>query len=150
MTPWTVACHALLSMGILQEKILLQEIFLTQGSNLGLLHCRRILYHLSHQGSLQIALGCSFLWLSNTPSCVCVYISICMCVCVCVCVYTLSHVRLSAAPWTVACQVPLSKGFSSQQCWSGLLCPPVGDLPDPGIKPMSLASSALGGGFFYH
>ena len=30
---------------------LLQGIFLTQGSNLGLLHCRQILYHLSHQGS---------------------------------------------------------------------------------------------------
>ena len=30
---------------------LLQEIFLTQGSNPGLLHCRQILYHLSHQGS---------------------------------------------------------------------------------------------------
>ena len=39
-------------------------------------------------------------------------------------------------------------GFSSQECWSGLPCPPPGDLPDPGIKPMSLMSPALAGGFF--
>ena len=50
--------------------------------------------------------------------------------------------------WIVACPVPLSKGFSCQQCWSGLLCPPPGDLLDPGVKPMSLAAPTLGGGFF--
>jgi len=38
--------------------------------------------------------------------------------------------------------------FSRQEYWSGLLCPPPGDLPDPGIKPMSPASPALAGGFF--
>ena len=36
--------------------------------------------------------------------------------------------------WTVALQVPLSMGFSRPECWGGLLCPPPGDLPDPGIK----------------
>ena len=59
-----------------------------------------------------------------------------------------SHVRLSETPWTVACQAPLSLGFSRQEYWSGLLCPPPGDLPDPGIEPASLMSPTLEGGFF--
>ena len=37
--------------------------------------------------------------------------------------------------WTVAHQAPLSMGFSRQEYWSGLPCPPPGDLPDPGIEP---------------
>ena len=41
-------------------------------------------------------------------------------------------------PWTSALQVPLSMGFSRQKYWSELPFPPPGDLPDPGIKPMSL------------
>ena len=45
-------------------------------------------------------------------------------------------------------QAPLSKGFSRQEYWSGLPCPPPGDLPDPGIEPASLMSPALAGGFF--
>ena len=49
---------------------------------------------------------------------------------------------------SVALQAPLSMGFSRQEYWSGLLCPPPGDLPDPGIKPTSLPSPALTGGFF--
>ena len=44
-------------------------------------------------------------------------------------------------------QTPLSMGFSSQEGWSGLPCPPPGDLPYPGIEHMSL-TSALAGGFF--
>src|SRR5574337_392253 len=40
-------------------------------------------------------------------------------------------------PWTVACQVPLSMGFSRQEYWSGLPFPSPGDLPNPGIKPRS-------------
>ena len=58
VTPWTVVCQAPLSLGILQVRILrvgampyLQGIFSTQGSNPGLLHCRWILYCLSHQES---------------------------------------------------------------------------------------------------
>jgi len=39
-------------------------------------------------------------------------------------------------------------GFTRQEYWSGLLCPPPGDLPDPGIKPTSLMSPALAGGLF--
>ena len=39
-------------------------------------------------------------------------------------------------------------GFSRQEYWSGLLCPPPGDLPDPGIETMSLTSPALSDVFF--
>ena len=42
----------------------------------------------------------------------------------------------------------LSMGFSRQEYWNGLPCPPPGDLPDLGIEPGSLLSSALAGGFF--
>ena len=54
----------------------------------------------------------------------------------------LSHVRLFATPWTVACQVPLSRGFSRREYWSGLPCPSPEDLHDPGIKPWSPALQA--------
>ena len=37
-------------------------------------------------------------------------------------------------PWTVACQAPLSMGILQQEYWSGLPCPPPGNLPNPGIK----------------
>ena len=48
-------------------------------------------------------------------------------------------------PWTVACHDPLSMGFSREEYWSGLPCPPPGDLPDLGIKPRS---PVLAGRFF--
>ena len=51
-----------------------------------------------------------------------------------------SCVQLFATPWTVARQAPLSIGFSRQEYWNGLSCPPPGDLPDTGIKPTSLMS----------
>ena len=54
----------------------------------------------------------------------------------------------SATPWTVACQAPWSMKFSRQEYWSGLPFPTLGDLPDQGIKPKSLASPALAGRFF--
>ena len=47
------------------------------------------------------------------------------------------HVQFFAAPWTEAHHAPLSIGFSRQEYWSRLPCPPPGDLPDPGIKPAS-------------
>ena len=47
-----------------------------------------------------------------------------------------------ATPWTVACQAPLSMGFSRQEYWSGLPFPSPGDLPDPGIEPGSPALQA--------
>ena len=48
--------------------------------------------------------------------------------------------------WTVARQAPLSMGFSRRECWSGLPCPPPGDLPDP--RPLPLLSLATAGGVF--
>ena len=73
------------------------------------------------------------------------------CVCVCVCVYmhacglTLSYVDSSWPPRLyVAQQAPLSMGFCRQEYWSGLACPPLGDLPNPGIE---LAYPALAGRF---
>ena len=96
------------------------------------------------------------------------------CVCVCVCVFALviiavlqwfgkkkvvllyfacvlscfSCVQLFVTLWTVARQVPLSMGFSRQEYWSGLPCPPPGDLPDPGTKLVSLMSLAFTRRFF--
>ena len=52
---------------------------------------------------------------------------------------------LLATPWTVAHQAPLSMGFSRQEYWSGLPCPPPGDLPHTG---METTSPALAGGIF--
>ena len=49
----------------------------------------------------------------------------------------LSQVPLFANPWTLAHQAPLSMGFSREENWSGLSCPPPGDLPNPGIEPRS-------------
>ena len=59
-----------------------------------------------------------------------------------------SHVQFFVNPWTVARQASLSMGFSRQAYWSGLPCPPPGDVPNPGIEPVSLMSPALAGGFF--
>ena len=59
-----------------------------------------------------------------------------------------SRIRVFATPWTVAHQAPLSMGFSRQEYWSGLLCPPLGDLPHPGMEHLSLMSPALAGRFF--
>ena len=58
------------------------------------------------------------------------------------------HVRLFVTLWTVACQAPLFMGFSRQEYCSGLPSPPPGDLPEPGIEPVSLVPPALAGGFF--
>ena len=49
-----------------------------------------------------------------------------------------SHLQLFATLWTGDHQAPLSTGFSWQEYWSGLPCPPPGHLPDSGIKPKSL------------
>ena len=51
------------------------------------------------------------------------------------------RVRQFATQWTIARQA-LSMGFSRQEYWSGLPCPPPGDLPDPGTEPISPASQA--------
>ena len=65
-----------------------------------------------------------------------------MCVCMLSC---FSRVQFFASLLTVSSQVPRSMEFSSQEYWSGLPCPPPGDLPDPEIEP---ASPVLAGRFF--
>ena len=60
----------------------------------------------------------------------------------------LTHVCLFATPRTVGHQAPLSLEFSRQEHWTGLLLPPLGDLPDPEIEPLCLVSPALSGRFF--
>jgi len=64
-----------------------------------------------------------------------------MCVGACI----LSHVRLFATTWTVACQAPLI--IFQVRILEWVAIPSPGDLPDPGIKPASLASPPLAGGF---
>ena len=54
-----------------------------------------------------------------------------------------SHVGLFVAPWTVAHQAPLSMGFSRQEYWSGLPCPPPGDLPNPGLRTSVSCTSCI-------
>ena len=59
-----------------------------------------------------------------------------------------SRVQLFLTLMTIARQVPLSMGFPRQEYWSGLPCPPPGDLPNPGIEPTSLRYPALVCRFF--
>ena len=69
----------------------------------------------------------------------------------CMCGYVLGHcsrVRLFVTLWTTAHQAPPSMGSSRQEYWSGLPCPPPGDLPDPGIEPLSLTSLLWQAGSF--
>ena len=111
-----VACQALL-----------QGIFSTQGSNPGLLHCRWILYHLSHQASPWIPE-----WVPCLPS------------------------RGSYQPGNKTRACCIAGGYftswaireASNSLEEALPCPPPGDLPNPGIKSVSLMSPALGGRFF--
>ena len=69
----------------------------------------------------------------NSRVCVCVRMCVRVCVYVCVCVCVLSYVGHFATLWTVACQAPLSVGFSRQEYGSGSPCPPPRVLPNPGI-----------------
>ena len=52
------------------------------------------------------------------------------------------EVNTFATLWTAAFQTLLSMGFSRQEYWSGVPCPPPGDLPYPGVKPGSPALQA--------
>ena len=61
------------------------------------------------------------------------------------CANSLQSCLIFVALWTVACQAPL---VSRQESQSGLPCPPPGDIPYPGIKPLSLMSAALTNGLF--
>ena len=68
--------------------------------------------------------------------------------CTCMCTQLLSHIHLCVTPWAVADLAPLSMRPSQQEYWGGLSLPPLGHLPDSGIKPTSLVSPALAVGFF--
>ena len=65
-----------------------------------------------------------------------------------VCAQSLSRARLFATPWTIAHQAPLSMEFSRQEYWSRLPFASPGDLPDPGIEPLSPVAPTLADGFF--
>ena len=74
-----------------------------------------------------------------------IYTCVCVCVCVCVCLVTQSCLTLCDP---MDCSLPRSScpwGFSSQEYWSGLPCPPSGYLPNPGIE---LRSPHIAGRFF--
>ena len=77
----------------------------------------------------------------RNPVCVCVCVCVCVYLCICMCVQSLSFVWLCVTLCTVAHRAPLSMGFSRQEHWNGLPCPPPRDLPHSGIDPLSL---------FYH
>ena len=87
--------------------------------------------------------------LFSVPNILAVHSFYCFLTYMCVCMLIhFSRVRLWATLWTAAHQAPLSMGFSRQEYWSGLPCPPPRDLPDPGMEPRSLMSPALAGRFF--
>ena len=84
-----------------------------------------------------LCLGSSSTLLTSTTTCTAG--------CTQACVLSLfSHVWLLATPCTVAHQAPLLMGFSRQEYWSGLPCPLPGDLPYPGIEPVSLLHCRAG------
>ena len=118
-----VCCHSIF-----------QGIFLTQGLNPGILHYRRILYHLIHLGSPK---WCLTHGESDSVSHSVVFDSLQP--------HELYTTRLECPGRH---QATLSMGFSRQEYWSGLPCPSLGDLRNPGIEPTSLLSPALAGGFF--
>ena len=69
------------------------------------------------------------------------------CACLCLVASVVSD-QLLVTSRTVAHQVPLSMGLPQQEYWNGLLCPPPGDLPHPGIEPISPVSSCTAGRFY--
>ena len=68
---------------------------------------------------------------------------------VCCVLSCFSPVWLFVTLWTAAHQAPMSMGFSRQEYWCALPCPPPGDLPDPEIKPKSHVS-CIGRRVLYH
>ena len=61
-----------------------------------------------------------------------------------------SYVQFCVTLWNTTHQALLSMGFSKQKYWPGLLCPPAGELPNPGIEPMSLKSTCIDRQVLYH
>ena len=66
----------------------------------------------------------------------------------CACMLSHSSCVWLCDPMDCSLQTPLSLGLSRQEYWSRLLCPPTGDLPEPGTEVESLMSPALTGRFF--
>ena len=66
----------------------------------------------------------------------------------CMCATSLQSCPTLCDPVDCSPLVPLSMGFSKQEYWNGLPCPPPGDLPNPGIEPAFLMSPALADGLF--
>ena len=64
------------------------------------------------------------------------------------CAFVLSHNWLFATPWTALHSAPLSMEFCRQESWGELPFPFPGDIPNPGVKPLSPVSPALAGRFF--
>ena len=130
---------------------LLQRIFPTQGSNPGLPHHRQILYQLSHKGSPRILEWVAYPF-SNGSSHPRNWTRVS---CIADRFFTklfhllqlLSHVQFFATSWSVAHQAP-SMGFSRQEYWSGLPCPPPGDRPSPEFDPVRLMCPVLASRFF--
>ena len=145
LCPWdspgkntAVSCHALL-----------QGIFLIQGSNLGLLHCRQILYcWVSRETPINIYTS----WLIKSRLLIWSIEKIRMILILNILPQTTKCESESvscsvvsnsfAIPWTITCQAPLPMGFSRQEYWCGLPSLPPGDFPDPGIKLTSPESQA--------
>ena len=115
-TSWTLAHQAPLSMEFSRQEccsgchFLVQRIFPIQGSNLCLLHWQADSFSTEPPRKPQRM----------------------ECACVLSC---FSCVQLFVTQWTIAHQAPLSLGFSRQEYWSGLPCPPPGDLPNQGSNP---------------
>ena len=102
----------------------------------GLQHTRP-LYPSPTPGPFLLSQMANFFWLSNIPN-----------IPLCLYVLLFSHWVVSnsfVTLWTVACQALLSLEFPTQEYWNGLPCPPPGDHPDPGIRPLS---PGLAGGLF--
>ena len=124
VTTCTRACQAPLSMGFPRQEywnglsFYSPGDFPNQGSNPCLLHWLEDSLPVSH-------LGCPY---EMMHACI---------------LKSLSHVQILATLWTVAHWAPLSMGFSRQEYWSGLPCPPPGYLLDAGIEPISPQSPAL-------
>ena len=76
----------------------------------------------------------------------------CVCVCVCMhartCTHSVAQSYLTLISWTTAHQAPLSREFFRQEYWNRLPFPMPGDLPDPGMEPVSLVFPVLVSGFF--
>ena len=135
MTPWTVAHQAPLSMGFPGQDYWSGLPFPSPG-DLPNPRIKPVSLHWQNYSLPLSPLGSRRYWLADV--CVCM-LHICMLLQPCPTLWD---------PVTVAHQAPLSMGFSRQEYWSGLPCPPPGDLPDPGAEPTSLTSPALVGRFF--